>query len=85
MAQNATKLSELLQTFSHNLNPSDSEDQSILASISKLKSSNTFEGDLSEFSGRIALLLKHDWERAKHEAKPWFFRWKSPKRCPFFR
>lgn len=38
------------------------------------------EARLAEFSGRVAYLLKHDWERAKHEAKAWFSRRNAPER-----
>jgi len=51
-----TKLSLLL-------NPHDIMDQEILQTIDV---TNTDWAD--EFIQRIALLLKHDWERAKHEA-----------------
>jgi hypothetical protein len=66
------KLSELKLVFSLLLNPHDQEDQAILNSISNLQNIKSPEHRLPEFSGRVAFLLKHDWERAKHEAKPWF-------------
>ncbi|CAG1022996.1 hypothetical protein MTYM_02129 [Methylococcales bacterium] len=31
-----------------------------------------------EFSDRISLLLKHDWDRAKYEAKPFFLHFCKP-------
>ncbi len=54
--------------FSLILNPTDSEDYAILRLIRHLKSEAN-EGRLTELADRIALLLKHDWERAKWEAK----------------
>ncbi|OWG18395.1 hypothetical protein KDK82_1874 [Delftia sp. K82] len=31
----------------------------------------------------MALLLKHDWDRAKREAQPWFYRGNEPLRVPY--
>ena len=67
------KLAELRLVFALLLNPHDSEDKAILQCIEDLKSAEAPEPKMPEFSGRVAFLLKHDWERAKHEAKPWFF------------
>jgi len=77
---NAAKLAELRLDFSLNLNPLDKEDHNILEVIADLKASENQDTKLAEFSDRVALLLKHDWERAKHEAKPWFFCCSPPKR-----
>lgn len=66
------KLSELKLVFSLLLNPHDKEDREILECISNLQNISSPEHRLPEFAGRVAFLLKHDWERAKHEAKPWF-------------
>ena len=77
------KIAELQLEFSLNLNPFDPEDKEIIMIIAALKDRNTSEAKLGEFSVRIALLLKHDWERAKHEAKPWFFRRCPPERTPY--
>ena len=77
------KLSELKLVFELLLNPNDDEDQSILATIERLKDVRKPESSLPEFSKRIAYLLKHDWERAKHEAKPWFSSLKAPRRKPY--
>jgi hypothetical protein len=77
VAGNSVKLTELHFEFSLNLNPFHQEDKDILAVIVALKNRDTLDIKLSEFTDRVALLLKHDWERAKHEARPWFFR-----RCP---
>lgn len=63
-----TALEEHHLEFSLNLNPTDPEDRAILELIHRLKS-KADEGSLIEFANRIALLLKHDWERAKWEAK----------------
>jgi hypothetical protein len=68
VSKNAVWLDELHLEFSLVLNPTDPEDRSILVTIRQLKS-NPDEPTLSEFADRISLLLKHDWERAKWEAK----------------
>lgn len=77
------KINEVHLEFSLNLNPFDQEDKGILAVIAALKNRDTLEEKMAEFSDRVALLLKHDWERAKHEARPWFFRWCPPKRTTY--
>ena len=65
-----TKLKELQLGLSLNLNPIDPEDVSIIEAVGKLSRSELLdESTLQEFSDRVALLLKHDWERAKVEAK----------------
>jgi hypothetical protein len=53
------------------LNPFDSEDQAILTCADRVAYSDESRVCLQEFSDRIAYLLKHDWERAKYEAKWW--------------
>jgi hypothetical protein len=73
-----SELKELYLTFSHLLNPFDSEDTEILNVILSLGKTENPELRLPEFTKRIAYLLKHDWERAKHETKPWFFKFKLP-------
>jgi hypothetical protein len=81
MTDNVIKIAELRLELALNFNPFDERDNQILLIIEKLKKSENREEKLCEFSDRIALLLKHDWERAKYEAtKPWFhfFRWQTP-------
>ena len=50
------------------LNPLDKEDRAILSLIQEL-GLKADERKLTEFGDRIALLLKHDWQRAKWEAE----------------
>jgi hypothetical protein len=77
---NRAKLAELRLGFCLNLNPFDKEDCAIITVISTLSElEQVDEESLLEFSDRLALLLKHDWERAKHEAKLFHFR-KAPVR-----
>jgi hypothetical protein len=80
------KLAELRLGFCLNLNPLDKEDCAIITVISRFSESGQVdEKSLLEFSDRLALLLKHDWERAKHEAKLFPFRRKAPVRIPYER
>ena len=75
-AQNAAAVDELRARFALHLNLHDPEDQHILRLIGHSGS--------EEFTQRLALLLKHDWERAKYEASLW--RWlseRSPDRVQF--
>lgn len=68
----ASKLGEHCLEFGLILNPFDGEDRAILDLIQQLKSTAD-AAHLTEFADRIALLLKHDWERAKWEAGgSWF-------------
>lgn len=76
-------LVELRMVFELLLNPHDPEDVAILKCIEELDDSKEPARRLPEFSKRLALLLKHDWERAKREAKPWWARhpFKKPLRA----
>ncbi len=84
-ASDKNRLAELHLQFAMNLNPTDNEDQAILFVIGALGDQDTREERLAEFSDRVALLLKHDWQRAKLEVKPWFLRWRAPKRICYER
>ncbi|MFT4805328.1 MAG: hypothetical protein ACI9YE_002544 [Psychroserpens sp.] len=75
---------ELLHTeLTTSLNPEDTEDQDILACLKHLITNGS--GDrIGEFKHRIALLLKHDWQRAKWESeKAWWRSAQEPKRVRF--
>lgn len=80
---NLQRLAELHLEFALNLNPFHQEDRDILKVIESMRARDTMDAKLSEFSCRIALLLKHDWDRAKHEAKPLLFRWHAPERTSY--
>lgn len=74
-------LDRLRNEFRALLNPCDCEDVSIIRCIELPKPG----GELmhaEEFAERIARLLKHDWERAKREAKPFSFLRPKRKRNP---
>jgi hypothetical protein len=83
VAQDPTKLDELHLAFRLLLDPHDEEDQLILITIENLKGVGKRKLRMAEFSSRVALLLKHDRDRSRHEAKPWFLRFPVPKRRPY--
>lgn len=82
-SKNISKLCGLYTEFSHLLNPEDAEDIAILKLLFIFKSGNFEECLHIEFTERVSLLLKHDWERAKREAKTWFFFTKEPERVKY--
>jgi hypothetical protein len=74
-----SKLEGLRLDLSLNLNPLDKEDQEILSVICEISKSDRSAPNVQEFFDRLGLLLKHDWDRAKHEAKPWPFLRPAPR------
>jgi hypothetical protein len=73
---NENKLRDLRAKLLFLLNPHDAEDKEILALDGRTKA--------EEFSDRVRLLLKHDWERAKREAS--LLRWlceREPQRVTY--
>lgn len=76
-----SSITELRMVFELMLNPHDPEDVAILKCIEELADCKEPVKRLPEFSKRLAFLLKHDWERAKREAKPWWCR--PPFKKPF--
>lgn len=62
-----------------NLDPFDSEDVSLVHSLELLKTSEDKKVQTREFAERVALLLKHDWERSKAEARLWPLRKVKPR------
>jgi hypothetical protein len=73
-------IARLQSSFALLLNPHDAEDRAIVCSIA---CSNDASEQAEQFTQRVALLLKHDWERAKREARPWLFRGKVPTRTSY--
>lgn len=68
--KDVASLGELKLSFSVNLNPTDPEDVAILNAITTMANATAPDDKVGqEFADRIALLLKHDWDRAKTEAK----------------
>ena len=76
-------LSRLCSKLPLNLNPFHEEDVQIVKGAKCLIESTDRPAATQEFIERMSLLLKHDWDRAKYEAKPWFFRGREPRRVPF--
>lgn len=66
-----------------NVNPFDLEDKALIQAAERLATAEDKDIQVKEFTERMALLLKHDWERAKREARPWFFRGEAPRRIPY--
>lgn len=64
----STELQGLRLRLSSRLNPLDEHDNQILECLKKLREKPDDQDVLEEFSARITLLLKHDWDRAKWEA-----------------
>ena len=62
------------------LNPEDENDKSILDTLWAMQNKDEINDLIIEFSEKLSLLLKHDWERAKLEAKPVWHFWGKPKR-----
>ena len=69
-------LNRLRAEFRVILNPEDDDDKDIVACIKVPGEGQELEL-AEEFSQRISLLLKHDWERVKLEAGPVIFRVKG--------
>ncbi|MBP5406339.1 hypothetical protein J6Z19_04225 [bacterium] len=71
------ELQKHIAFFESRLNPFDEEDNAILNILRKFLPnpiSAPDSNDIEEFQGRIALLLKHDWERSKTEvSNKWKF------------
>ena len=63
------------------LNPFDCEDMGIVQCIELPQQGGELE-QAEEFASRIARLLKHDWDRAKREAKYFSFLRRKPEREP---
>lgn len=69
IARDKESLDKLRVEFRAILNPEDEEDSAIISCISLSEEGKELER-AEEFAERIALLLKHDWERVKLEAGP---------------
>jgi hypothetical protein len=85
IANDVVALSEFQLAFALLLNPQDVEDNAILRVLERFRSTQDKSSELTEFTARVAHLLKHDWDRAKAEAKPWWFFAKATERIPYDR
>ena len=54
-----------------NTNPYHAEDRALVKLARKIADRTPDESELDELAGRFALLLKHDWDRAKNETSWW--------------
>ena len=82
ISRNRSKLNQLRYELTILLNPFDREDKAILQDISLAKVGKE-ETQARNFSKRIALLLKDDWERAKLETHWYGFLCENPRRINF--
>jgi len=73
ISRNQKSLDKLRAEFRAILNPMDKEDQDIIKCIYLPENGKELER-AEQFAERIALLLKHDWQRAKWEAGPFIKR-----------
>ena len=78
-----SKLKELYGEFQLILNPKDNDDKSILDTLWKMQNDNKDNDLIIELTEKLALLLKHDWERAKLEAKPVWSFWSKVERISY--
>lgn len=69
--------------LSLNLNPFDAEDKALILVAQQLANPVGLDSRVQEFTDRMALLLKHDWDRAKREAHPTFYHGGEPRRVPY--
>ncbi|MDH5573840.1 MAG: hypothetical protein OEY89_18895 [Gammaproteobacteria bacterium] len=65
------------------LNPNDKNDLSILDTLWEMINEERSSNLNIVLSEKLALLLKHDWERAKLEAKPFWFKLCKPTRYSY--
>ncbi|AIA73515.1 hypothetical protein FF32_01265 [Halomonas campaniensis] len=65
------------------LNPEDVDDRSILDTIWSMAEESAPGVLHIELAEKLSLLLKHDWERAKREAKPVWYRRSEIKRVSY--
>jgi len=65
------------------LNPEDINDNSILDTLWEIISSEEKDHLNIIFSEKLSLLLKHDWERAKKEAKPIWYLFSTTERISY--
>lgn len=81
------RLRVLVMELQLNLNPTDEEDRGIVAVCRAICGTGESHAGLAELADRLALLLKHDWERAKWEAASkrtrWFATPDPPVRMPY--
>lgn len=80
---NSTRIGVHCSQLALNVNPFDKEDISLIRAAEKLATSDDKAAQIREFTERMSLLLKHDWERAKREARPWLLKGNEIRRVPY--
>lgn len=65
------------------VNPLDEEDIKLVKAARNIIETSDRALHIQEFIDRVALLLKHDWERAKREARPWYHKGKPLQRISY--
>jgi len=65
------------------LNPEDGDDKCILDTIWQMLEEPEAAKLHIVLAEKLSLLLKHDWERAKLEAKPVWYRFRKVKRVSY--
>lgn len=80
ISRNQESLNRLRIEFRTILNPIDDDDNEIVKCIALPEEGKELER-AEEFAKRIALLLKHDWERVKLEAGPFIMKVKYVRDC----
>jgi len=79
ISRNKKSLNRLKAEFSVLLNPKDEDDKEIISCIKLTDDGQEIEL-ANKFAERIALLLKHDWERVRLEAGPLIMRVKGARK-----
>jgi len=82
-AEDFRRVKILCSQLTLNVNPFHKEDQLLIRATELLINSEDKESQIKEFTERMALLLKHDWDRAKRESCPWFFRGEKIRRTSY--
>lgn len=86
------KIRRLCCQLAINLNPFDDNDRELIKAAEDLGKISDELGKISDesdmktikkFSEHVQLLLKHDWDRAKEEVRPWFNPGKDFVRVPY--
>lgn len=80
ISRDQKSLNRLRIEFRTILNPIDDDDKEIVKCIALPEEGKELES-AEEFAKRIALLLKHDWERVKLEAGPSIMKVKCVRDC----
>lgn len=73
------KLIESITWLQLSLNPNDDNEKQIISCLERIKQDPNNDDERNLLRKMVSQLLKHDWERAKKEARV-FLKWPKPKR-----